>query len=332
MSKRLWWGIIIMLVLVFVWLFKMDYYRPQASDFDHESGYYGVTFSKKMATELKLDWKQLYIVMLDDLRVKKVRLPIYWDDIEKNRGELDLTDYEFMLDEGGKRGVEFIIPIGYRLPRWPECHIPTWANDLETEEFQKETLAMMETLVKHYKYRPEIVMWQVENEPLLGSFGICPPVDKEFLAEEVALVKALDNRKILITGSGELSSWKTEASLGDVFGTTMYRIVWGPATGFFHYPLPASFYQWKAKRANLEPGSRIIAELQAEPWAPKSSLADIDKKTADKSFSAPQFQDNIAYAKSVDFDEVYLWGVEWWYFKYKAGETVYWDMARKLFP
>jgi hypothetical protein len=285
-----------------------------------------------MATELKLDWKQLYVVMLDDLQVKKVRLPIYWDDIEKTKGQLELSDYEFMLDEGSKRGVKFIIPIGYRLPRWPECHIPGWASELETEEFQKETLVMIEALVEHYKYRPEIVMWQVENEPLLDSFGVCPESDEEFLAKEVALVKSLDKKPILITGPGELSFWKKEASLGDVFGTTMYRVVWGPWTGFFHYPFAPSFYKWKADRADILPGHRIIAELQAEPWAPDSSLTDLDRKTADKSFSIPQFQDNIAYAKSVDFDEVYLWGVEWWYFKLKAGETVYWDMARKLFP
>lgn len=332
MSKRLWSGIIVMSALVLLWLFKIDYYRPQASDFEHPVGYYGVTYSKEMATSLGLDWRQAYIAMLDDLQVKKVRIPIYWDDIEKTKGQLDFSDYEFILDEGAKRDVKFIAVLGYRQPRWPECHIPAWVDQNNPEALQSETLAMLKNLVEHYKYRSEIVMWQVENEPLLDSFGVCPPADESFLRKEVALVKSLDNRKVLITGSGELSSWKTEGNIGDVFGTTMYRIVWGPWTGFFHYPLPASFYSWKAERANLSAGHRIVAELQAEPWAPNSPLNQLDKKTADKSFSTAQFQDNIAYAKNVGFDEVYLWGVEWWYFKYKAGDTSYWEMAKKLFP
>jgi len=42
----------------------------------------GVTFSWKYSEELGLDWREVYTAMLDDLGVRKVRLPAYWDHIE----------------------------------------------------------------------------------------------------------------------------------------------------------------------------------------------------------------------------------------------------------
>jgi len=43
-----------------------------------------------------------------------------------------------------------------------------------------------------------------------------------------------------------LSSWRKEWDIGDIFGTTMYRVVWNNLMGYFRYPLPASFYKFKA--------------------------------------------------------------------------------------
>src|SRR3989344_4520837 len=45
--------------------------------------YFGVTFSNAYAKEMGLDWKAVYADILDDLKVKRLRLPAYWDDIEK---------------------------------------------------------------------------------------------------------------------------------------------------------------------------------------------------------------------------------------------------------
>lgn len=43
----------------------------------------GVTFSSRYAGDIGLDWRQAYISMLDDLKVKNIRLPVYWDLVEK---------------------------------------------------------------------------------------------------------------------------------------------------------------------------------------------------------------------------------------------------------
>ena len=117
----------------------------------------------------------------------------------------------------------------------------------------------------------------------------------------------------MITGSGELSDFKREARLGDYFGSTLYRTVWSPYVGYLHYPWPPSLYFAKAQYAGLKPSQMIIAELQAEPWAPNSTLDKLPAAESNKSFTAGDFKGNLSYAADTHFSRVYLWGAEWWY-------------------
>src|SRR5690606_27427087 len=120
--------------------------------------------------------------------------------------------------------------------------------------------------------------WQIENEPYL-DFGICPKPDPNRVNEEIQIVKSLDPRPVLLTDSGELSTWYPVMELGDVFGTTLYRNVWSPWFGIVEYPLPPMFYTAKSRIVQLITGMNkpsIVAELQAEPWpAEKKSLGQI---------------------------------------------------------
>ena len=323
--------IITLLALLIIWFFKFARNYPRNIDLQYQPSYFGITFSKKAAAILKLDWRELYLAILDDLQVKQIRLPIYWDEIEKSEGQYDFSDYDYMFAEGAKRDVKFIASVGWRLPRWPECHTPTWLKGSETDKIKNETLRMLEIAVNHYKDQGAIVYWQVENEPLLNVFGECPPGDEDFLKKEVALVKSLDSRPIIISASGELGSWREEVKIADIFGTTMYRVVWGKYTGYFRYPLPAWYYRLKANLFGAKPGQRFILELQAEPWAPTGIASDLTRVEASKSFDFGQFRANIQYAINVNFDKAYLWGVEWWYYELKAGHSEYWALAKTLF-
>lgn len=323
--------IILFFLLIVIWFFKVAKNYPLHQDLDYRSGYFGVTFSTKMARELGLNWKEAYLAVLDDLQVKSVRLPVYWDQITPRRGEYNFTDYDWMLNEGKKRNVEFVMNVGYRLPRWPECHAPGWMSNKNKDYREAEVLKMIETVVTRYRERGEIEYWQVENEPFLDVFGECPESDISFLQKEVALVRSLDSRPIMISGSGELSFWRDEFKTGDIFGTTLYRVVWGPYTGYIRYPLPASFYRLKASLAHIPLEKRFISELQAEPWVPSGSMKDMADSEAQKSFSVEQFKANAQFAINVNFQKAYLWGVEWWYKKVKDGNPEYWDFAKTLF-
>lgn len=326
--------LILILIILFlgVFIFKNPKYFPKNMEEPLPKDFFGITYSKKYATELGLDWKKLYLKILNDLDVKYIRLPVYWDDIEKREGVFDFSDYIFMIEEGEKRGIEFVLNFGMRTPRWPECHVPEWISLHDKEFLQEKTLTMIEKTLKVFQKYNSITHFQVENEPLLNSFGICPKGDYNFLKKEIELVKSIDDRPIIITATGELSLWSREAELADVFGTTMYRVVHNPYFGYVKYPLFESFYRSKAKALKLEKENVFIVELQAEPWMP---LEEILKAKGDehlKSFSLEQFKANLRFAANTDFARAYLWGVEWWYFRdIVAEDSSYLDFAKEIF-
>lgn len=329
--KKCWPWVILFLILLSIYFVKFASNFPLRRDLQHKPNFFGITFSTKFSEELGLDWKEVYLAALDDLQVKEIRLPIYWDQIEKEKGIYDFSDYDYIISEGEKRGVKFVANIGWRLPRWPECHAPEWASKKSLAFTQAATLDMLEQVVEHYKDNKAIIIWQLENEPFFDAFGVCPPSDEKFFKRELALVKSKDNRPVMVSATGELSWWNKEAKYADIFGSTVYRVVWGKQTGYIRYPISSWFYRFKAFLNGIEPENRYIVELQAEPWVPNGNMIYLPEKEAHKSFNLEQFKANLQYAINIDFEKSYLWGVEWWYYQYKNGDKSYWELARTIF-
>ena len=295
---------------------------------------WGVNFSQKHAEGLGLDWQQIYSALIDDLGAKNIKLATYWDLIEKEEGNYDFTDLDSQIGEAEQKEVSLLLVIGMKSPRWPECHIPEWAKGLNKEEQQKNILELLEETVLRYSSSPAVTMWQIENEPFF-PFGECPWVDKEFLKEEVELVKSLDKEKrpVLISDSGEGSFWIQAAKIGDIVGTTMYRKVWVHQLGiYFTFPLPPNFYWRKAQIIKTFFAKRVICvELQAEPWGHRL-LYDSPLEEQQKSMDLQKFQEVISFAEKTGLDEFYLWGGEWWFWmKEKQGQPEIWQEAKKLF-
>ncbi len=297
---------------------------------------FGVTFSQIWAEDMGLDWQSSYLAILDDLGVRKLRLVAYWPRIEPKNNEYLFEDLDWQIKEADKRGAEVILAIGRKLPRWPECHIPEWAQILNEPDQQEQILLMLAEIVKHYQGNKAITSWQIENEPFLKGFGECPELDEEFLDKEIALVRKLDfnRRPIIVSASGELSSWTKPARKADILGTTLYRIVWDDRIGHFKYPIPSVFYY---KRANFvkrftDVEKIIIVELQAEPWGPRMIYETAIRDQA-KSMDLRRFKEAIDYTRQTGFDVAYLWGVEWWYWnKEIRGNNSIWTEAKKLWP
>ncbi len=296
---------------------------------------WGVTFSQKYAVELGLDWQEAYIAVLDDLQASHIRLAAYWDEIEPRNGVYDFSDLDWMLSEADNRGVDVVLAIGRRLPRWPECHTPRWLDNYSESGIQQEQLEMIEEVVTRYKNMSVISYWQVENEYFLGTFGICPPADHDFLDTEIELVRSLDaTRDIIITDSGELSLWRHSAPRGDILGTTLYRIVWNESLGFFEYGfLAPAFYRFRADLAmKLNPAldTVISMEVQAEPWTFNKSMKAMSQIEREKTFTPDRFKDILYYTEQTGFSAGYLWGVEYWYWEKLMGNTIYWEIAKNL--
>lgn len=292
----------------------------------------GMTFSNKYAASIGVDWRANYIAMLDDLKIRKIRIPVYWDLVEAKKGEYDFSEVDWQLQEAGKRGAEVILAMGQKTPRWPECNIPAWA--MESDAVRKSNLLQyINATTEHYKNNPVVKYWQVENEPFL-PFGICPPPDGTLLDSEIAVVKRVDRtREIIVTDSGELSLWIQAARRADIFGTTMYRTIWKKGIGYFEYPIGPRFFQFKHLLIRLFAGQTkaIVIELQAEPWIGGSTTDGLLAEQF-KSMNPQQLRDNVIYAQQVGFPEIYLWGVEWWYWlKTTQGHPELWDTARELY-
>ncbi len=297
---------------------------------------YGATFSVKHSKWLVGDqWRDNYLSMLDDLEVRTIRVPAYWDEIQKTDGDhYDYSDLDWMVDEAGKRNARIVLAVGYRLPRWPECHLPDWVKPLDEASMQDKVLSYMKNTVERYKDKPQIYAWQIENEPFLRLFGQCPNFSSDFLDKEIAMVKDMDERPIIVTDSGELSLWIHAASRADILGTSMYLNTYSQATkSYIHYPIGPSFFMFKKNLVSLfaHPKKWIVIEMQAEPWGPVSYVEMSEKEKA-RTMDVDKFKKILEFGRQAGFQEFYLWGVEWWYWeKTVKNNPVYWEEARKVF-
>jgi len=291
----------------------------------------GVTYSWRYAGEIGLDWQETYLAMLDDLKIRSVRIPVYWDNVEEQEGEYDFSKIDWQLDEAQKRGAEVILAVGQKVPRWPECFIPKWASEDDLKRKNALKKLIIKT-VERYQNHPAVAYWQVENEPFL-KFGICPTIDPNLLDQEIALVRTLDpTRKIVITDSGELSLWISAAKRADVFGTTMYRTIYKQGFGYFNYPIGPRFFHFKRWLIKTFAGQNnaVVIELQGEPWISGWTT----QKPLEEQFlsmNTEKLRQNVEFAEDSGFDRVYIWGVEWWYWlaKFKNHPEM-WQEAKQM--
>ncbi|MCX6719834.1 MAG: hypothetical protein NTV36_01890 [Candidatus Staskawiczbacteria bacterium] len=300
---------------------------------------WGVDFSQMQAENLKLNWKETYSAMIDDLGVKNIKLHTQWDWVEGKKDNYYFGDIDWQIKQAEQKNVKIIYVLGMKTGRWPECHIPLWAQNVSEERQQAELLKYMTEVVIRYKNSKAIVNWQVENEPLF-KFGECPAwyyKNDDFLKTEVNLVKSLDStRKIIISDSGEQSTWFGAAKIGDIVGITMYRNVWAHLTDTFGFNVysflnPVTYSRKVEIIKKMFNKDVICVELQAEPWASKPFFnVSLEEQTL--SMNPTMFKENVKFAKQTGLDKFYFWGVEWWYWmKEKQNQPEIWNEAKQLF-
>jgi len=77
-----------------------------------------------------------------------------------------------------------------------------------------------------------------------------------------------------------------------------------------------------------KPGKTIVIELQAEAWFKTLWVAEAPIEMQKAHFPAETLRDNVKYARRTHFPQVYLWGVEWWYWMKARGHPEYVAAAR----
>jgi hypothetical protein len=301
---------------------------------------WGVDFSQSQAEYLGLKWKDVYLAVINDLGAKNIKLHTNWDWVEGKKGNYFFKDIDWQIKQAEQNNVKVIYVLGMKTGRWPECHAPLWAQNLSVNQQQTELLKYVTEVVTRYKDSKAIVNWQVENEPLF-NFGECPAwyyKNEDFLKTEVALVKSLDpKRQIIISDSGEQSTWFDAAKVGDIVGITMYRNVWASVTETFGFNATYAFltpttYARKIQLIKQMFKKDVICiELQAEPWT-KEPLMRSSLEDQLKSMNPEIFKENVQFAKNTGLNKFYFWGAEWWYWlKTEKNQPAIWDEAKKLF-
>lgn len=294
---------------------------------------YGISFNRQHAQSLGLDWKKVYLAMLNDLQPKYIRIAASWSEVEVEPNKYDFTDVDWQMKEASDRKIKVIIVLGQKAPRWPECHVPAWVNQLSSDEYRKKLFNYLKNVVEHYKDNRALDIWQVENEPFINfQFGECQRFDKAVVSEEIGYVHLLDlNHKIIVTDSGELSTWKEASQAGDLFGTTIYRIVRTPKGMYWGYDwLPAAFYRYKAGFWGVKMENFYVSELQAEPWFSDSDPNHTPITEQEKSMNVERLKKHFAYVEKIGVSRTYLWGVEWWYWmKDKQNDDRYWQIVKE---
>jgi len=299
---------------------------------------FGVTFSKSFAEKFGFDWKKAYEEIFNDLGIRDVRIPVYWSEVEPEKGRWNFDDIDWQLKKAREYNAKVILAIGRKLPRWPECHIPHWVRDITNSpakgggksQFPKEELlGYIEKVVSKYKDNSTVWAWQVENEPFL-PFGECPLLGKEILDEEIATVKKISSKPIIVTDSGEFGIWLPAAKRADIFGSTLYRHVYNEFFGYITYPLPPSFFRLKQGLLKLFLGQKpiIVTELQAEPWMTKM-LYETSVEEQFAHFDTNRFKATLEYIKGTGFDTFYFWGAEWWWWLKQNGHPEMWNLAKE---
>lgn len=323
MVRNILLGIVSVIVLGYVtlWFFNLKTYPVE----------YGLSFSRNYASELGLDWKETYQAILTELKPKYLRLGVEWNEVETEPGKFNFANIDYLMDEASKHNTKVVLAIGQKVPRWPECYFPAWFATATNKD--EAVLKYLTTTVERYKNHPALEIWQVENEPYIPfDFGVCHDFNPNLVSKEIATVRGLDNdHKILVTDSGELSTWHKAMHAGDMFGTTLYRTVSGPMGWYFNYDwLPASFYRVKAMIFRRPFNELFVAELQAEPWFHGTGPLDTPAEISEKTMNPDRLQKHLDLVKHIGMPRAYLWGAEWWYFmKEKKNDARYWELVKE---
>src|SRR5688572_10611860 len=197
---------------------------------------YGVTWSSPYAWGLELNPNDGLRQVLDDLGVRRFRIPAYWTDIEREQGKYDFKILQEQLDEIAKRDGKVMLAIGSRLPRWPECWVPEWATRVDLATRRAVQLAYLQKTYAMFKDHPSVVAFQIENEASFTLYIECDGLTKDLVLEELRYVRGEESKRpnprpVYTTDSGEFSSWINWAGEVDGLGVRLYRAVTNPWPG-----------------------------------------------------------------------------------------------------
>lgn len=311
----------------------------------------GTTFSQLQCKYMGLDYRDVFRHTCS-LGFDRIRLCSYWNEIEPAENKFDFTALDWLLDESHKHGIEVVLTVGMKAPRWPEFHFPDWIKDRHNITQNSEaidhnptiadrTLNFTQKVIEHARKAPSIKYWQIENEPFTRleiTGGRHLSYEFVRLEAEVARTHALPEQKLLMTNAISLPSadldeddhaFEESLALADAIGINVYTKV--PADASFYLEPQQPYWQklqlWHQSLA-ANGKEDWIAEAQAEPWEPNQLVA---MGKAEYPSSTPRRAASLVNSLTeIGYGTVMLWGCEYWYWQRKNGRNLWWWTMQQL--
>lgn len=318
----------------------------------------GTTFSPRRAAAVGVDYQAGFEVLLK-MGFRVIRLAAYWSDIERDGyGQLD-----WLMDQARAARQPVVLTVGIKAVGWPEFYVPSDVfthppadgQDVALDEgLRARALPFLEQTVARYKGYPNLMAWQVENEPLNRSGPHRWWIDRAMLHQEVQLVTGLDPaRPVVVNTFGHFNLILDRASApstfdlasllgfdnrsaereilallrsGDVLGFDVYMKIGYRFLGSDHYTQAARDWapqigKWRGVAAG-EQKKVWITEAQAEPWQASAG--------AKLSFTPDRMEKLVDDLKGEGFSTVLLWGAEYWLMRDQLGDRSWLDAAELL--
>ncbi len=335
--KNFWNRIVAIILAVLIFCLGGMYGLAQFYIFRHKDQpmKVGTTFIPAYARQLGVDPKETMDAILYDLGVRDLRLVSYWEVIEKTPGQYDFSELDWQFEKANAADAKVSLAIGLRQPRWPECHMPKWAEELPRNEWEPKLKDFIKAVVERYRTNPALESYQLENEFFLKVFGICPDHSRERLVDEFNLVKSLDpHHTLVVSMSNNAIGTPIGEPTPDLWAISVYKRVWDKTVTkrYFEYPLPAWYYAFRAGWTEITRGhDSFIHELQAEAWTPDGfNIKDAPIEELYLSMNPDRLHHRFRYGEATGMRRIDLWGVEWWYqMKVKRGQPELWETAKK---
>lgn len=296
----------------------------------------GVSFSPEYAQSLGLNPERTMGALIH-IGVKQFRIMSYWSDTETSPGVYDFSSLDWQFKDAETAHAKIILVLGLRQPRWPECYMPSWADNEPESVWQAQLEQFMSKVIERYKNSPALESYQLENEYFLQGFGICSNDSRSRLISEYNLVKNLDPKHPIIVGrSNNALGFPVGQPQPNEFSVSIYRRVWDANVThrYLEYPFPAWYYGFLAGVQEIFFNrNMIVGELQAEAWPPHGqTIPSTSLNEQNKSINATILKNTFKFGKATGMRDIVMWGAEYWYYRMVIlHDPSLWNVAKQEF-
>jgi len=284
------------------------------------------------------------------MRFDLVRLSTSWLEVD----QFGYEHLDWLIHEAGRLGQPVVVTVGMKALGWPEFYLPVRLSaQLEPRE---SVLLHVARTIRRYRRCPQLVAWQIENEPFNRSGPASRTIRRSLVRAEAALAERLDPRRpIMITtfahfdagldrsSSRFQKSWQRRMRLAvpperealavlrrnDILGLDVYRAIGWRLEGRSWVARAAadqldSVARWK-RIAGRQRKRLWISEAQAEPWEPtRATHGDPG------SLQPADVSDLFQRLSSLQPEAILLWGSEYWFWREENGDPSWVGAVRSL--